>query len=145
MKYIHHMQERQYKPPFSHSYSNEVFYHAHAKDNTSVPRMDGLCTLSNQSCSLGSAIKTKHVKRVSCKCCSNGMLIQKSVLALLQIVHPQKKKILQIEGRRHTLGDEAPCSTACGMDLYLARWTGKQNKVNCHFLRTPEHTHLQTF
>lgn len=49
------------------------------------------------------------------------MLIQKSVLALLQIVHPQKKKILQIEGRRHTLGDEAPCSTACGMDLYLAR------------------------
>lgn len=32
-----------------------------------------------------------------------------------------KKKILQIEGRRHTLGDEAPCSTACGMDLYLAR------------------------
>ena len=31
------------------------------------------------------------------------------------------EKALQTEGRRHILGDAAPCSTTCGMDLCLAR------------------------
>jgi len=39
------------------------------------------------------------------------------------------EEALQTEGRRHILDDAAPCSTTCGMDLYPARWTGKQEEI----------------
>ena len=82
--------------------------------------MGGLCTLSSHSCSLESAGTPKEwvscngkALKCYCKCGKRSA----SSLDLIQ----NAEKALQTEGRRHILGDAAPCSTTCGMDLCLAR------------------------
>jgi hypothetical protein len=45
-----------------------VSCHAHAKGNASDPRMDGLCTLSSHSFSLGSVQILMHMQFISMWC-----------------------------------------------------------------------------
>jgi hypothetical protein len=64
---------------------------------------------------------------------------------LFRVQSEVSKKALQIAGRRHILGDAAPCSTVCDMDRHLPKWTVGQEatKGHGHFLMTLKHTSLK--